>query len=176
MAHQDEPCKLIDRTQLYARINHAILDAKHNNSALAVLLLDLDGFSKIDKVIGCADADTILTELGSRLIHALGPNNEVARTGGAEFMILIHQLQVEETLNTVVDRIIDVFKWPFRVKEYDRFISGSFGCAIYPYDGEDLESLIINADTAMYQAKEKGKEQVVFFNNGDLSSQARQFV
>lgn len=165
MAHQDDLTGLLDRAQIYDRINNAILDAKKKDKALAVLFLDLDGFSKINKAIGRAEADFVLVEVGKRLVYALGKKTAVARTGGDEFLILINNLQTEKTIRDASDRIVDAFKQPFRINKSDFYLSVGIGCALYPYDGEDLETLIIDADTAMYKAKENGKNQIVFFSD-----------
>ena len=162
MAYQDPLTGLANRTLFYERIHQAILNAKRKGVALAVLFVDLDGFKRINDTIGHADGDSVLIEVGRRLENSLRKGDTVARTGGDEFLILLQNLQNEDSLKIVSKKILDAFNPPFKIKEYEYSISSSIGCAVFPDDGDDEETLIINADAAMYKAKEKGKNQIVF--------------
>lgn len=145
------------KLQLESRFEHAA------TNPFALLFLDLDNFKNINDTMGHKIGDTILIEVSHRLRATLGKYDFCARFGGDEFVLL---LQDSDTLNvnTMSERLIQIFKEPFKINETDFFLSSSIGIVLYPQDATSAEDLIKHADTAMYEAKNKGKNQFVYYH------------
>lgn len=131
---------------------------------LAVLFLDLDRFKIVNDTKGHLIGDRILKEVAKRLGKALLNDGIVSRQGGDEFIILVENMD-KENVAMVAQRILDEFSFPFEVDSQEFFISPSIGISLYPGDGLDEETLIQHADTAMYLAKERGKNNFQFYNS-----------
>jgi diguanylate cyclase (GGDEF)-like protein len=139
--------------------------AKRNQSAIAVIFLDLDGFKNINDTLGHSLGDQVLQQFAKRLVNCVRGGDTVARWGGDEFTILLPQIKdVEDTIK-MAKRILDTLKQPFEIKEQQLYIKTSLGIAISPQDGEDSESLLKNADAALYRAKEKGRNRYQFYSS-----------
>jgi diguanylate cyclase (GGDEF)-like protein len=161
MAYFDHLTGLPNRTLFTERLNQAIHLAKRNEKFLGIIFLDLDGFKMVNDTMGHSGGDIILEEVASSLTRHLRKIDTIARFGGDEFLILINNLDDGKNITTVANNIMKIFEEPFFIYDHEFYITASAGVAVYPYDGDDAESLIKNADIAMYSAKANGKNQYV---------------
>ena len=159
LAYYDHLTGLPNKILFNNRLNQCIREATLKGKDIGVLFLDLDSFKRINDTMGHAKGDELLKMVSKRLINILREEDTVCRVGGDEFLILIRNLDGENYIENVTEKILDVFKKAFTIDNHDLFITTSIGGSIYPIDGCDVETLIKNADIAMYQAKEKGKNK-----------------
>ncbi|MFZ5649854.1 MAG: putative bifunctional diguanylate cyclase/phosphodiesterase [Bacillota bacterium] len=139
------------------RLNLAMAQARRNRQVLAVLLLGLDRFKVINDSLGHNVGDRLLQQVAVRLSHLMRKSDTVARLGGDEFAVLAMDISKDENAARVSQKILEIFTEPFIIGGHELYATASIGIATFPNDGEDAEALIINADTAMYRAKEHGK-------------------
>lgn len=159
MAFYDHLTQLPNRSLFRDRAAQAIQYAKRSGTMIAVMFLDLDSFKNVNDTVGHDGGDELLINVAHQLSQCLRTVDTISRFGGDEFLILINGIGQPQDVLTTADRIMSLFDKPFLLKEQEFFITASAGIAIYPMDGEDTEMLIKNADIAMYNAKEKGKNQ-----------------
>ena len=152
LALYDSLTSLPNRKLFIDRLEQQIISAARNKEDFAVLMLDLDRFKEINDTLGHSVGDILLAQLGPLLKNALRKNDTIARMGGDEFLILLPQVN-QEKITTISNKILETLAKPMVVNEYVLDISASIGCAIYPYHGKDVKSLIKQADVAMYHAK-----------------------
>ena len=176
MAYFDVLTNLPNRYLFKDRLNQAILYAEKYKKLLAIIYLDLDDFKRVNDTFGHNFGDKFLQAVSERLeksirkIDTLSRIEEaplettVARLGGDEFTILLRELKETKDASRVAQRIIDLFSQPFHIENRLIFISTSIGVALYPNDGRDVDTLLKSADTAMYHAKEKGRNHFQFFS------------
>ncbi|MBM4146999.1 MAG: EAL domain-containing protein [Nitrospira sp.] len=176
MAYFDVLTNLPNRYLFKDRLNQAILYAEKYKKLLAVIYLDLDEFKRVNDTFGHNFGDKILQAVSDRLEKSIrkidtlsrieGDELEttVARLGGDEFTILLRELKENKDASRVAQRIVDLFSQPFHIENRLIFITTSIGMALYPNDGRDVDTLLRNADTAMYHAKEKGRNHFQFFS------------
>jgi diguanylate cyclase (GGDEF)-like protein/PAS domain S-box-containing protein len=157
-AYHDALTGLANRHCLQQRLTQAIARAQRHSNSFAVVFVDLDGFKPINDNFGHEAGDRILRELGNRLIRILRLNDTAARVGGDEFVLLLEDIETESVL-TVVDRIFEVLQHPFAVGSREIMVSCCVGITRYPGDGDNPETLLRNADRAMYKAKKRGNGQ-----------------
>jgi diguanylate cyclase (GGDEF)-like protein len=162
LAYFDSLTNLPNRNLLGDRMEQAIELARRTGMHLGILFIDLDGFKEVNDTMGHDWGDQLLYEMGNRLKNSLRKYDTVARFGGDEFLIMIPQLASKEDLEQIVPKVMGAFNAPVIMGDQSVNIQGSCGIAIYPDDGEDSNSLIKNADLAMYAAKKNGKGQVAF--------------
>lgn len=162
LAYYDGLTRLPNRNLLRDRMEQAIELARRTKMHLGILFIDLDGFKEVNDTLGHEWGDQLLVEMGNRFINSLRKYDTVARFGGDEFLIMIPQLTGKNDLEQIVPKVMAVFNQPLMMGEQVVNINGSCGIAIYPEDGEDVNTLIKNADLAMYAAKKSGKGQVAF--------------
>lgn len=156
-----DPLTLLpNRYLLSNHIQNAIKMAKEQSTIFAVFYIDLDRFKFINDTLGHTYGDLLLKEVSFRLKNCAGRGNIVARMGGDEFIFLVQDLQHEAEVDFKGKEILSLFKEPFQLIETEFHISPSIGVSIYPYDGDDFETLMINADTAMYRAKKNGRSKI----------------
>nr|WP_256489402.1 EAL domain-containing protein [Pleionea sp. CnH1-48] len=163
MANYDTLTKLPNRSLFYDRVNHAIERMSRKNNGLALFFMDIDQFKKINDSLGHQIGDQLLCGVGERLTHFLKSEDTVSRFGGDEFCILIEQVDSSATAAKISKRLIDAFQKPFSIEGFSMVVTPSIGVVLYPADGTEVETLIKNADTAMYQAKNKGRNTFEFF-------------
>ena len=144
---------LANRTLFRDRIDHAVKTARRAEARVAVLLMDLDRFKEINDSLGHAAGDELLVELGARLEGALRASDTVARLGGDEFGVLLPDPTVPDDVLRVVARMQSAIEEPVTVQGLPLSLEGSIGIALFPDDGDDVETLLQRADVAMYQAK-----------------------
>jgi diguanylate cyclase (GGDEF)-like protein/PAS domain S-box-containing protein len=162
-AQHDVVTNLPNRMLLNDRISQAISLARRQNRPLAVLFLDLDRFKYINDSLGHAVGDQLLQSVSKRLLAGVRNSDTVSRQGGDEFVILLSEISHPEDAATSAKKILLSLGVPHSIEGHDLDIAGSIGISIYPGDGEDAETLIKNADTAMYHAKESGRNNLQFF-------------
>jgi diguanylate cyclase (GGDEF)-like protein/PAS domain S-box-containing protein len=155
-AQHDLVTNLPNRLLLNDRISQSISLAHRQNRPLAVIFLDLDRFKYINDSLGHATGDKLLQSVAKRLLAGLRGSDTVSRQGGDEFVILLSEIADPEDLAASARKILLLLNAPHSIGGQDLHIGGSIGISVYPGDGEDAETLIKNADTAMYHAKEKG--------------------
>jgi diguanylate cyclase (GGDEF)-like protein len=162
MAYYDSLTGLHNREWFIDHLDKAIHTAQKDNSLFGVIFIDLDSFKAINDTIGHSFGDQILRILASQLSSRLREGDAIARFGGDEFLIMVSNINNREELYEITDQIMNVFQTPISLQNIEYFITASVGVAVYPEDGLDAETLIKNADIAMYIAKNKGKNQRVF--------------
>jgi diguanylate cyclase (GGDEF)-like protein/PAS domain S-box-containing protein len=162
-AHHDFLTGLPNRKLLNDRVSQAILLASRTMKKVAVLFLDLDGFKHINDSLGHSIGDRVLQSVAKRLVGSVRDSDTVSRQGGDEFIVLLSEVEGLESAATTVKRLLQVGTEPHAIDQHDLHVSACIGVSIYPDDGLDVETLIKNADTAMYQAKENGRQSYQFF-------------
>jgi diguanylate cyclase (GGDEF)-like protein len=162
-AEHDIVTNLPNRLLLNDRISQSITFARRRNKSLAVVFLDLDHFKNINDSLGHAVGDKLLQSVSKRLLASVRGSDTVSRQGGDEFAILLSEISHPEDAATSAKKILLSLNAPHSVAGQDLHVDGSIGISIYPGDGEDAETLIKNADTAMYHAKENGRNNFQFF-------------
>lgn len=153
---------LPNRDLFMDRLDQAINRAKRNAQLIGVVFIDLDSFKSVNDTMGHSSGDYVLNQMAERLSSCLRKADTVSRFGGDEFLIQIAGIKKVDDIKKVTDKIMDAFKNPITVHNSEFFITASAGVAVYPVDGEDSETLVKNADIAMYAAKNNGKNQSVF--------------
>jgi diguanylate cyclase (GGDEF)-like protein/PAS domain S-box-containing protein len=156
-AYHDVLTGLPNRTLLQDRFSQALAHARRNNRMVAVLFLDLDRFKNINDRLGHHVGDIVLREIAQRLTRTLREVDTVARLGGDEFTILLPHIEHIQDAAKIAQKIILSFEAPFFAEGQQLQSSTSIGISLYPHDGEDLATLMKNADVALYRAKEKGR-------------------
>jgi diguanylate cyclase (GGDEF)-like protein/PAS domain S-box-containing protein len=164
LAYHDALTGLPNRLLFKDRLTVAISHAQRERSKLAVLFLDLDRFKVINDSLGHNIGDQLLQAVAGRIQSCVRESDTVARLGGDEFTILLPHLPHGEDAALVAQKIIDAVRYPFQIEGREFFMTTSIGISLYPDDGIDAETLIKNADTAMYQAKEQGRDNYQLFN------------
>jgi diguanylate cyclase (GGDEF)-like protein/PAS domain S-box-containing protein len=162
-AEHDFLTGLPNRMLLNDRVNQAIVLARRHDKQVALLFLDLDGFKHINDSLGHPVGDKLLQSVTKRLVDCARSSDTVSRQGGDEFVVLLSEVQHPEDAAIAAVRMLQAVAEPHSIDEHDLFVTASIGVSIYPEDGPDAETLIKNADTAMYQAKENGRQSYQYF-------------
>ncbi len=164
LAYHDALTNLPNRLLFKDRLTVAISHAQRDGSALAVLFLDIDRFKVINDSLGHNIGDQLLQVVAARVQSCVRDSDTVARLGGDEFTVLLPRLNRSEDAAPIAMKIIEAIRYPFHIEGREFFITTSIGISLFPDDGLDAETLIKNADTAMYQAKEVGRDNYQLFN------------
>lgn len=164
LASFDSLTGLPNRTLFYDRLNQVTSRAARTHRAAAVLFLDLDRFKNINDTFGHNFGDLLLKAVAVRLKNCIREGDTVARLGGDEFVLILDALAVPDHTYLVAEKILDGLSKPFHLQEREIFITASMGVAVYPDDGENYETLVRNADIAMYRAKEEGKNKYQIYS------------
>jgi diguanylate cyclase (GGDEF)-like protein/PAS domain S-box-containing protein len=170
-ATHDALTGLANRLMFGQMLNHTIESAKRHQRQFAVLFIDLDRFKIINDTLGHDAGDQLLQEIGARLKQTLRAADLIARLGGDEFIILIEDVSDANHVATVAHKIIANIIKPLTIMGQECRITASIGISIYPKDAEDEQSLMKNADLAMYLAKEEGKNNYQFYSE-DIQSKS----
>lgn len=154
---------LPNRILLHDRIKQAVLYAHRAKGKVGILFLDLDNFKLVNDALGHKMGDHLLQSVASRLSSVVRATDTVARLGGDEFVVVLAPLEDESECEKIAEKILGVIHDPIQVEERELHITTSIGISMFPTDGHDGEILVQNADTAMYQAKDNGRDNIQFF-------------
>jgi len=163
LAHHDVLTDLPNRILLQDRLSQAIELARRQGTQLAVMFMDLDQFKHINDSLGHAVGDQLIQSVAQRLVGCVRQSDTISRQGGDEFVLLLPHIEHAEDAALSAQKILAAFALPHHIDPHDLHISVSIGISIYPDDGKDAETLIKSADTAMYHAKESGRNTYKFF-------------
>ncbi len=165
LATHDNLTKLPNRVMLSEILKHSIKSAKRQKELMAIMFLDLDNFKMINDNFGHKEGDSILIETAKRLKKTLREDDVICRFGGDEFIIILEHIQDSKNLADIAYKLNQTLKIPYEMKNYTHYLSCSIGIAIYPNDAKTEDELIKNADAAMYQAKNSGKNRYFFYSH-----------
>lgn len=165
LAQHDILTDLPNRRVLIDRLGQAIALARRNGTRLAVLFVDLDRFKHVNDSLGHAIGDKLLQSVAARLKQCVRNSDTISRQGGDEFVVLLSETTHPTDVAISAQKLLAALRSPHRVGEQDLQITASIGLSVYPEDGEDADTLIKNADAAMYHAKENGCGSYQFFEN-----------
>ena len=163
-AHYDSLTQLPNRALCYDRLRQALIQAKRKSVIAAVLFVDLDGFKAVNDTHGHGAGDQLLQRVGERITNCVRAGDTVGRIGGDEFLVILPELAGASDSSLIARKAIEALAAPFRFGGLDVSISASIGIASYPGDGDTVEMLITNADSAMFSAKESGRNTYRFFS------------
>lgn len=163
MAHHDALTGLPNRVLLYDRLEQLIHRARRDGSRFGVLFIDLDRFKIVNDTLGHKVGDQLLRVVAERILGCLREADTVARIGGDEFVVLLVDCDEAPRAAQVAQKLVDALARAFDLEGYELYITPSIGISLYPGDGEDTQTLMSNADAAMYHAKETGRNNFQFF-------------
>jgi|ERR1700733_589990 diguanylate cyclase (GGDEF)-like protein/PAS domain S-box-containing protein len=177
LAQHDSLTDLPNRMLLNDRLQQAITMAKRHGYRIAVLFMDLDRFKHINDSLGHVIGDQLLQAVAARLEGCVRESDTVGRQGGDEFVVVLSELEAAENAGISAAKLLAALTLPYHIGPHDVIVPVSIGVSIYPDDGEDAEALISNADTAMYHAKENGRNNYQFFKQEmNIRASERQFI
>jgi len=163
LAHHDSLTDLPNRLLLNDRLSHAIARASRSRDSVAAIFIDLDRFKHVNDSFGHPQGDALLKQAAARLTDCVRADDTVARIGGDEFTLLLEDVGGENGCSVVARKVLEAFAEPFAIAEHEVFVTPSLGIALYPESGADAETLLRNADAAMYQAKQQGGNTYAFY-------------
>jgi len=165
MAHHDALTGLPNRRLMQDRLNQAIMQARRHQRHVAVLFLDLDRFKLLNDTLGHDSGDFILKDVARRLLSCVREVDTVSREGGDEFVVILPDLERPENASVVAEKIVREFAHPVEIAAQEIHLTTSIGISHYPNDATDVNHLLKHADSAMYQAKDAGRNTVRYFTN-----------
>jgi diguanylate cyclase (GGDEF)-like protein/PAS domain S-box-containing protein len=165
LAQHDELTGLPNRTMFNQNLKHAINRALRYSRTLAILFIDLDRFKLINDTLGHEVGDRALEEIAERLRGCMRGSDTIARFGGDEFVILIEEFTAASDVAEVVNKLLGAVKKPLKHQAQEFSLSASIGISTFPDDGKDAQTLLKNADIAMYRAKDKGRNTFQFYSS-----------
>jgi diguanylate cyclase (GGDEF)-like protein/PAS domain S-box-containing protein len=163
LAHFDTLTGLPNRSQFYSALTRALEQAEEHRWAVGVLFLDVDRFKTVNDTLGHPIGDELLRQFAGRLVDCLRVRDTIGRFGGDEFAAILVLPEGPQTAIAVVDKIRDTLRRPFDLEGHEVTVTASIGITVFPDDGRDADTLIKYADTAMYRAKEAGRDAFRFF-------------
>lgn len=175
LAHHDALTGLPNRILLRDRFAHALTMADRSRSRVAMLFLDLDHFKRVNDTLGHVAGDQLLLEVVTRLSRCTRESDTISRQGGDEFILLLNDIPDPETVVRIANEILTNMSEPLQSNGHALNVSCSIGIAIYPEDGSDFDSLLQKADTAMYSAKDSGRNTYRFFDS-QMNQQAHELL
>ena len=155
---------LPNRAMFNERLTQALARAERYRRQLAVLFIDLDRFKIINDTLGHAAGDVLLTQLAAQLRRCLRETDTIGRQGGDEFVVLIEDVSDPQYTSSVAKKILETVSQPYILSGQTVYVTASIGISLYPDDGSDQQTLLKNADIAMYRAKEQGKNRLRFYS------------
>jgi len=186
LAYFDVVTELPNRSRFHEKLAETLETAKRDDTAFAIMFLDLDQFKRINDTLGHAVGDDLLRVIAQRLTRGLRPDDvagvthakamepHVCRHGGDEFIVLLNGVATEEDAARAATRLLAILAQPIVLGTHEVFISASIGIVLYPRDGEDLDTLLKNADVAMYHAKAQGRSRFFFYKDSMRAASAQQ--
>lgn len=166
LAHHDALTGLPNRVLFVERLKHALQRANHRKRAVAVMFLDMDRFKMVNDTLGHEAGDRLLQAMAARLLACVREGDTIARFGGDEFAGLLNDVASPEDVAPIVGKFLEALAPPFVIDGHELFVGGSIGVSLYPDDGADPQTLMKNADTAMYCAKQRGGNSSEFYYAG----------
>ncbi len=163
LANYDSLTQLPNRALCIDRIKYALKKASRTNTMVSVLFLDLDHFKDVNDSLGHSVGDQLLKATSKRLLECVRDDDTLARLGGDEFVIILGELEHVEDVINIVEKLVTGFEVPFKLSNYEVNTTVSVGVCMYPQDGKDVNSLMKAADSAMYKAKEVGRNTYEFY-------------
>jgi diguanylate cyclase (GGDEF)-like protein/PAS domain S-box-containing protein len=163
LAQHDALSGLANRTLVNDRISHAILAAERHKGTLAVLFIDVDRFKQINDSVGHSVGDRLLQAVAQRLLASVRHSDTVGRLGGDEFVVVLSEVSHSEDAAISADKLLATLSRPYKIDAHEVHITASIGIATYPDDAVDADTLLKNADVAMYHAKDSGRNQHHFY-------------
>ncbi len=163
LAYHDNLTGLPNRSLLQDRLAHSIARAERGNRKVAVLFIDLDNFKNINDTLGHDVGDELLRQVSRRLSECVRLEDTIARQGGDEFIVLLDSLEDSRGASIVAQKVLNSLRQAFTLSGTEQHVSGSVGIALYPEDGRDAQTLMKNADTAMFHGKGQGKNTYQYF-------------
>lgn len=163
LANFDDLTGLANRTLLLQQLSQGILRAQRDNNSMAVMFLDLDHFKNVNDSLGHSIGDELLVMVARRLTHCVRKTDTVARLGGDEFTVGLFGVKSMNAVVKIAELIVREFARPFVLKQHELIITPSIGIAVFDEDGTDIDTLLRHADTAMYHAKNNGRNNFQFF-------------
>ena len=163
LAHHDPLTGLPNRLMFRNQLKKSIGLAARGERQLAVLFIDLDRFKEVNDTLGHAVGDELLVAVTQRLEGRLRSGDTLARLGGDEFICVTEDVKDAHEVSAVAEQLIALLSQPFNIVEHEIYVAASIGICLYPADGEDVDTLVRNADTAMYQAKAHGRSRCHFY-------------
>lgn len=174
-AHFDPLTGLPNRQLLKDRLSQYLASARVDSNNGAILFIDLDRFKEINDIFGHSVGDEVLTKAADRIVAQVRGRDTVARLGGDEFVVLIPNVENDSMVRRTADRLLNALCDSFTVRENDHYMSASIGIAMFPEDGATVETLLKNADAAMYRAKDSGRNRFEFFSK-QLNAESRRKI
>ena len=166
LAHYDHLTGLANRGLFYERLNSAVARCNRNDTAMALVFLDLDHFKAINDTLGHEYGDMLLKTVAHRLKQCIREIDTGVRLGGDEFAVLLEQISSVEDVSTVANRILQLMAQPVLVHNHQLHVTGSLGITLYPWDSANPQELLAHADAAMYRAKAQGGHNYQFYTAG----------
>ncbi len=170
LATHDALTGLANRAMLDEELARAIARARRHGTQVAAGFLDLDHFKNVNDTFGHAQGDELLVQVARRLTSVVRESDTVGRPGGDEFIIVAPDLDGTRDLEGLARRLLEAVRKPYRLEDEEAHVSSSLGIAIFPLDGDDVETLVKHADVAMYRAKDLGRDRSQFFS-GELQEE-----
>ncbi len=164
MASHDVLTGLPNRLLFADRLDRAISKARRSRQIVAIFYLDLDGFKGVNDTFGHLVGDRLLKGVADRLVSEVRAIDTIARLGGDEFVLVFEEVEQIQHIEKIVGNLLEAMRSPFYVEERELFVTASIGIGLYPTDGEDAETLLRNADVAMYRAKGQGKNSYAYYS------------
>ncbi|GMR17048.1 MAG: hypothetical protein BMS9Abin32_101 [Gammaproteobacteria bacterium] len=174
-AHYDELTGLPNRQLLKDRLEQQLVQVRRDGQGGAMLFLDLDRFKEINDVFGHSIGDIVLAQAAERIVGEVRESDTVARLGGDEFVIVLPRLTGNSTVRATAGRLLKRLSEVFCVRGVNHFLSASIGIVLFPDDGDSVETLLKNADSAMYRAKDAGRSTFEFFSE-ELNAESRRKI
>lgn len=175
MANFDALTGLANRNLLNDRLSQALLNAHRKGSKVAVMFLDLDNFKNINDGHGHSAGDALLKIVAKRLLECIREGDTVARQGGDEFILLLPDVDGTQGVTKVAEKILNSVASPYSIAGHEMHVSVSIGIAVYPDDGESVDVIFKNADTAMYNAKQDGRDRYRLFTPDMTAAALRRY-
>ncbi|QZY57285.1 putative bifunctional diguanylate cyclase/phosphodiesterase [Crassaminicella profunda] len=163
LAYYDSLTGLPNRTFFEEKLSQALKEAKKNDYKVAVLYMDLDNFKNVNDTLGHMYGDELLKDVAKLLKRVVPAFGEVTRLGGDEFGIWLPKIMHDEDVISIIENIIGSFQKPWILRDREFYITATIGISLYPEQGKEIYEIIKNADTAMYSAKENGKNNYKFY-------------